>query len=547
MAIKSEQLNVDEKKLKRVNKYTAELLENLNQIAEIDFFNVSFKNLEEAVANIPLETVEQTLDAHDTIWGDAIEKFEEKAQTLIEQYERIAESFNGEVLREAMNGIGEVFKEIDWGTLATAGLVMGAITLAGTFGTMFVAELSKIISGKIGEGLKTALGGIGKWFAEDSDLLQSISEFGTYLSNTLEEITGITLVPSAAFAAVVAGIVLVIAGIVDLWNTSETFRDNVKNMLDIIGAAFGFAKEQIWDNGLLPLWESIKEMFKSFYELYETSGLKQIFEAVVTAVGYIASVVFSGLVVAISELVREIFNKVQIVIEVIDLVLDVVKEFLGAFEDVVDGIIDICEGINEFLAGVFSGDWSRAWEGIKKVFGGVWSAFVGLVKSPLNTVIGIINSFLVGVEKMANAIGEALSFHIELPDIVSDFFGVKSIGWTARKVKVPRIPYLASGGMINTGQMFIARENGITEMVGRIGNRAAVANNDQIVRGIALGVRSAVTDAAAEIMFAMNSGNEGSAPIFHIIVKTEDDEVLARAVQRGKSKLERRLHPMGAW
>lgn len=90
MAIKSEQLNVDEKKLKRVNKYTAELLENLNQIAEIDFFNVSFKNLEEAVANIPLETVEQTLDAHDTIWGDAIEKFEEKAQTLIEQYERIA-------------------------------------------------------------------------------------------------------------------------------------------------------------------------------------------------------------------------------------------------------------------------------------------------------------------------------------------------------------------------------------------------------------------------------------------------------------------------
>lgn len=324
-------------------------------------------------------------------------------------------------MREAMNGIGEVFKEIDWGTLATAGLVMGAITLAGTFGTMFVAELSKIISGKIGEGLKTALGGIGKWFAEDSDLLQSISEFGTYLSNTLEEITGITLVPSAAFAAVVAGIVLVIAGIVDLWNTSETFRDNVKNMLDIIGAAFGFAKEQIWDNGLLPLWESIKEMFKSFYELYETSGLKQIFEAVVTAVGYIASVVFSGLVVAISELVREIFNKVQIVIEVIDLVLDVVKEFLGAFEDVVDGIIDICEGINEFLAGVFSGDWSRAWEGIKKVFGGVWSAFVGLVKSPLNTVIGIINSFLVGVEKMANAIGEALSFHIELPDIVSDF------------------------------------------------------------------------------------------------------------------------------
>ena len=48
----------------------------------------------------------------------------------------------------------------------------------------------------------------------------------------------------------------------------------------------------------------------------------------------------------------------------------------------------------------------------------------------------------------------------------------------------------AAGGFLNTGELFIAREAG-PEMVGQIGNRTAVANNDQIVQGIASGVASA--------------------------------------------------------
>ena len=48
----------------------------------------------------------------------------------------------------------------------------------------------------------------------------------------------------------------------------------------------------------------------------------------------------------------------------------------------------------------------------------------------------------------------------------------------------------AAGGYINSGQLFVAREAG-PEMVGQIGNRTAVANNDQIVQGIASGVAQA--------------------------------------------------------
>lgn len=56
--------------------------------------------------------------------------------------------------------------------------------------------------------------------------------------------------------------------------------------------------------------------------------------------------------------------------------------------------------------------------------------------------------------------------------------------------KTATIYLKAGGGYVNEGEMFIAREAG-PEMVGRIGSRTAVANNDQIVQGIASGVASA--------------------------------------------------------
>lgn len=54
------------------------------------------------------------------------------------------------------------------------------------------------------------------------------------------------------------------------------------------------------------------------------------------------------------------------------------------------------------------------------------------------------------------------------------------------------IGFFARGGFPESGQMFVAREAG-PELVGRIGRRTAVANNDQIVQGIASAVRSAMS------------------------------------------------------
>jgi len=77
----------------------------------------------------------------------------------------------------------------------------------------------------------------------------------------------------------------------------------------------------------------------------------------------------------------------------------------------------------------------------------------------------------------------------------------------------------AEGGFPDTGELFMARENGIPELVGTIGNRTAVANNDQIIAGIRQGVFEAVTQAMS---------NQGSG---EVVLKLDGD-VLAKGVTR---------------
>lgn len=77
---------------------------------------------------------------------------------------------------------------------------------------------------------------------------------------------------------------------------------------------------------------------------------------------------------------------------------------------------------------------------------------------------------------------------------------IASIGSGTAKVGVSfSVPQFAGGGFPNTGELFMARENGITEMVGSMGSRASVANNDQIVEGIASGVAYANEGVIAEL------------------------------------------------
>ena len=114
--------------------------------------------------------------------------------------------------------------------------------------------------------------------------------------------------------------------------------------------------------------------------------------------------------------------------------------------DVAGGILDALGGVIDFVTGIFTGNWEKAWTGIKEIFGGVFTALVGLVKTPFNAVIGLVNGVVNGINK---ALGG-----IKIPDWVPKFGG-KNFG-----LKIPTIPMLATGGTIKYGGSAIVGEKG---------------------------------------------------------------------------------------
>lgn len=102
------------------------------------------------------------------------------------------------------------------------------------------------------------------------------------------------------------------------------------------------------------------------------------------------------------------------------------------------------------------------------------------IESAINWIVSGINGIIGGFNKIVSVAAKIVG---------ANWSGVSRLS----RVYLGRVSMYADGGLPNTGEMFVARENG-PELVGNIGNHSAVANNDQIVEGI----RSGVSDANQE-------------------------------------------------
>lgn len=189
-----------------------------------------------------------------------------------------------------------------------------------------------------------------------------------------------------------------------------------------------------------------------------------------------------------------------------------------------DKVVSVASNISEkfdWLGGTIKGIAWNAWNGITSVFGTVGSWFFDNVVNPIssafenaykwiswhiqnawnyiayvfgnvswwfhnNVYVPIYNTFWSIVNFVKDGLNHIIwllnCFHIDLPKAIQDITGWSSFGFN--------ISYLATGGQVDSGQLFVARESG-PEMVGTMGGKTTVANNEQIVQGIAQGVASA--------------------------------------------------------
>lgn len=181
-----------------------------------------------------------------------------------------------------------------------------------------------------------------------------------------------------------------------------------------------------------------------------------------------------------------------------------------AFESMCSSVGGFFVSLWDRIAGVFAGvgGWfqSNVVDAINSAFRALVNGAISLLERMLNGIIRPLNNFIGKVNSVLSIVGGGIS--------------------TISYVSIPR---LANGGFVDEGQLFIAREAG-AEMVGRIGRKTAVANNDQIVESVSQGVYEAVQRASGET----NSSN--SRPIT-VIVQMNGKELFRQMVDENNAAI----------
>ena len=170
------------------------------------------------------------------------------------------------------------------------------------------------------------------------------------------------------------------------------------------------------------------------------------------AIGNQVGAVFVPILTVLMDVISKVVNLVSTVLKPVLDVLGTVFTFLGGiieglvdgafthFGNIINDIQTILGGLIDFITGVFSGDWSKAWEGVKSIFSGIVSGIANIFKTPINFIISGINSFINGLNK------------IKIPD------WVPAIGGMGFNIKT--IPLLATGGNIISSGAAIVGEAG---------------------------------------------------------------------------------------
>ena len=139
---------------------------------------------------------------------------------------------------------------------------------------------------------------------------------------------------------------------------------------------------------------------------------------------------------------------------------NVLKGFLKSAKDVIRDVKQIFNGFNDFISGVFSGNWQKAWTGIKSIFVGVFRGLSDIAKTPINAIIGGFNSVLGTVNGLINKVNN-IRFKITVPDWIP---GIGGNWWGFNGFSIPTIgtiPMLANGGFVkaNTPQLAMIGDN----------------------------------------------------------------------------------------
>lgn len=273
----------------------------------------------------------------------------------------------------------------------------------------------------------------------------------------------------------------------NMWQTfSDWVAGDGQSLFDGVDTMFsgiGDTLQYFWDEVLAPFFEWAASTITPFYEEHIKPMIDKLLDWLGKAGEALSTWWNEFLLPFFKWAIDIIAPQVKTVLRTI---WTAIQNVFAVISDVVGGLFKSLGGLMDFITGVFTGNWEKAWTGIKDFFVGIWEAIWGAIKGVLNSMIGAINglwSGIVGViQGIANGIGG-------LVEAIGNVFG-QDWGWKVDWADVPTIPMLASGGYVaaNTPQLAVVGDN---RHEGEI-----IAPESKIAEAVAAGVSAALSQIA---------------------------------------------------
>jgi archaellum component FlaC len=274
-----------------------------------------------------------------------------------------------------------------------------------------------IAFGPIAAGIALVVGGFAMLVVGIKDVIEN----GFNLVNTLTIIAGllaagigISLLTGSWIPLLIAGFLAALVALVSFTGHGEELIQGLKNIIDGFGKFF----KGVFTGDMKLAVEGIKQIWE---------GMKQTWNAIVNSI-------------------KDAWNMFITWLQSKSPLLASIFQTYGKFvSDVCKNIKDILKGVIDFIVGVFTGDWTKAWQGVTEIFKGIWNNIVAIIEAAINFIIDGINLLISALN----------TIHFEIPDWVP-LIGGKSFGISIPLVSQVALPRLAEGAVIPPNREFMA-------------------------------------------------------------------------------------------
>ncbi len=298
---------------------------------------------------------------------------------------------------------------------------------------------------------------------------------GKKILSFLKSFTGLLNVANLKIMAIVAVILAIALVVEDFINFMQGNDSVIGDMLGKMGYDVDEVRDRIitaWNKVkgfLLQVWLSIsqlaKETVRKLREFWEKNGeqimsrLTSIWNALMSALRAIWNTLREAAVTIFTALQKFWDQWGEKIVAAFSAYLSAVYERFMAFLQVIQGVID-------FIVGVFTGDWEKAWQGIQEIFTGIWDAVVAFFRGIWDVIYAlfgekidaIVEKVMGFVEKIKGMLANIKGFFGDISDSVGDFVSDVN-GYVAEA------PTIQSTTVANTGGTGGNKTNNVTQNV----------------------------------------------------------------------------------